>query len=468
MPLTPLELPERFPFKDIFEQFLFDYETLERYWYVPKARTVNDANVRVFQEMLQWLDGGYEERLWTRDTQDALLADFRDLGLMMPTTAGSLSDRTALVRINMTMLEHLGLAWVAPSERVVITAAGHRLLKAQTDEERSEVLREQVWKHQYPSPSLTQWWAEEFSGLLPHWFLLSVLKELGGRISMPEYELFVNLAGANEDVGITVERISAWRQLTEVERQALMNVCATLARYRTISLDRSYQVAMFAFPWYLRISSEDGIGYITCVEQAVLDGLPTVDDLVLGTFESDLEWIAYYGDPEQQPSWYTYLLNAVESPIVSNEELDAIVAQNVNRLTPEQAAEIKKRQVERGIEDFYAENLSLIDPGLRLVNDGRQYQTAIGRIDLLCRDAADQYVVIELKAGSAEDAVFGQILRYIGWVHREMEGGRNNVRGIILAGEFPETARYSRFGLLRDDADPFLRFERHGFALESV
>lgn len=86
-------------------------------------------------------------------------------------------------------------------------------------------------------------------------------------------------------------------------------------------------------------------------------------------------------------------------------------------------------------------------------------------MDLLCKDSRGQYVVVEVKAGEAEDSVFGQILRYIGWVHTNLKGGRNNVRGIILAGQFSEKARYSRIGLLRDDSKAFVKFKEHGFAL---
>ena len=58
--------------------------------------------------------------------------------------------------------------------------------------------------------------------------------------------------------------------------------------------------------------------------------------------------------------------------------------------------------------------------------------------------------------------MFGQILRYMGWIHTNCRGdGAHNVRGVILASRFPETARYSRIGLLKDDAEQHLKFHRH-------
>ena len=128
----------------------------------------------------------------------------------------------------------------------------------------------------------------------------------------------------------------------------------------------------------------------------------------------------------------------------------------------------ERRQVEREIETAYAEDPSLLqtlEPGLRF--EDRQVWTPIGQIDLLCRGADDKYVVVEVKVGDAGDAVFGQILRYIGWVHRNFEEGEGNVRGIILAGGFTDKARYSRIGLLRDDAEDFLGFRTHAFATEA-
>ena len=64
--------------------------------------------------------------------------------------------------------------------------------------------------------------------------------------------------------------------------------------------------------------------------------------------------------------------------------------------------------------------------------------------------------------------MFGQILRYIGWIHGNYGDGRDNVRGIVLASQFPDKARYSRIGLLKDDAERFLRFRRHAFAGEEA
>jgi RecB family endonuclease NucS len=74
---------------------------------------------------------------------------------------------------------------------------------------------------------------------------------------------------------------------------------------------------------------------------------------------------------------------------------------------------------------------------------GQQLDTGVvGRLDLLAVDAEDDLVIIELKAGVADDKVCGQFLRYMGWVKRELAGGRR-VRGVIVAHDFSEPLRYA-------------------------
>jgi len=103
---------------------------------------------------------------------------------------------------------------------------------------------------------------------------------------------------------------------------------------------------------------------------------------------------------------------------------------------------------------------------LSILEKGRQFSTPIGRIDLLCISQKREYVVVEIKANEAGDSAFGQILRYIGWIHRNIHDAESNVRGIILASQFPESARYSRIGLLKSDYQTFIKFKEHGLNVQ--
>lgn len=85
---------------------------------------------------------------------------------------------------------------------------------------------------------------------------------------------------------------------------------------------------------------------------------------------------------------------------------------------------------ERDVENYLAENLDALEDGLALKEDGQQYQTPVGRIDLLAEDRNGAPAVIELKRGTAKDSALGQILGYL------EEIGGEDVRGIIVAERF--------------------------------
>ncbi len=174
------------------------------------------------------------------------------------------------------------------------------------------------------------------------------------------------------------------------------------------------------------------------------------------------------GDPEARLSWSSHLAYEIANAETA-EAAAQVVGQHAEKLTKEEGARVRRLQIEKAIELSYVDRpdlLHLLEAGLEL--EDNQVETPIGRMDLLCRATDGKFVVVEIKVGAAEDAVFGQILRYMGWIHRHFDHGRDNVRGIILAGEFPDKARYSRVGLLRSDTEDFLKFKRHVFAVEEV
>lgn len=98
--------------------------------------------------------------------------------------------------------------------------------------------------------------------------------------------------------------------------------------------------------------------------------------------------------------------------------------------------------LEAHLEEFMAENWSRLDFGAPLTiwsgpdgQHGRQYETDVGRIDFLCRDArTGEFWVIELKRGRSSDAAVGQVLRYMGWVQQHL-AGEARVRGLIVTAE---------------------------------
>ena len=86
--------------------------------------------------------------------------------------------------------------------------------------------------------------------------------------------------------------------------------------------------------------------------------------------------------------------------------------------------------LEKDLRDYLAENPSLIENGLSLID--KEYNiTGAGRADLVCRDKKSNYVVIETKKAGESDKVVGQILRYVGGLRKEGK----KARGIIIVNE---------------------------------
>lgn len=89
---------------------------------------------------------------------------------------------------------------------------------------------------------------------------------------------------------------------------------------------------------------------------------------------------------------------------------------------------------EAHLRDFIAKNLSSMSVGgntLRLYvdNDGVariEYQTDVGRIDILAVDQDDNFVVFELKLNKGVDNAMGQLLRYMGWIKSKYARCTNN------------------------------------------
>ena len=97
--------------------------------------------------------------------------------------------------------------------------------------------------------------------------------------------------------------------------------------------------------------------------------------------------------------------------------------------------------LERDLQSYLSSNLDEIEEGLELMENGIEYKTDAGLIDLLAKDKNGNHVVIELKAGKGKDAVIGQTLGYIGSLSKELN--INSVRGIIVASDFDDRLKYA-------------------------
>ena len=106
--------------------------------------------------------------------------------------------------------------------------------------------------------------------------------------------------------------------------------------------------------------------------------------------------------------------------------------------------------LERDLEQYIIRDLSQIEDGLKLYSEkgisGQQFNTEVGRIDILAKDKNNDFVVIELKAGTANYSVIGQILGYISWIRKNLAKGKR-VRGIIIADDFDKRVKYASLEL---------------------
>ena len=98
---------------------------------------------------------------------------------------------------------------------------------------------------------------------------------------------------------------------------------------------------------------------------------------------------------------------------------------------------ISSISIEKDLSDYIAKNPHIIGKGLALV--GREYQTDVGRIDVLLKDKNGKYVVVETKKGRESDKVVGQTSRYVGWIRKNM----GDCDGVIVVGEKDERLEYA-------------------------
>jgi hypothetical protein len=102
-----------------------------------------------------------------------------------------------------------------------------------------------------------------------------------------------------------------------------------------------------------------------------------------------------------------------------------------------EAAGLEKDGVERDLQDLLAERPQALGEELRLVR--REWPTDIGPVDLMCRDADDGWVAVEIKRIAGIEAV-EQLARYLERIR--VDPARAGCRGVLAAQRFrPQALR---------------------------
>jgi restriction system protein len=106
--------------------------------------------------------------------------------------------------------------------------------------------------------------------------------------------------------------------------------------------------------------------------------------------------------------------------------------------------------LEKYLEEFVVSNFDAVfKRKMHIYEDaqginGQQYPTDIGPIDILAVEAdSNSFVVIELKKARTSDQVVGQILRYMGWVKKNLCKGGQAVKGIVICRHSDEKLSYA-------------------------
>ena len=97
---------------------------------------------------------------------------------------------------------------------------------------------------------------------------------------------------------------------------------------------------------------------------------------------------------------------------------------------------LQKDGVEAHLQELLAEQVHLLGQGWRLVR--REYPTAIGPVDLMCRDGDSAAVAVEIKRRGEIDGV-EQLTRYLELLNRDP--ALSPVRGVFAAQEIRPQAR---------------------------
>ena len=117
------------------------------------------------------------------------------------------------------------------------------------------------------------------------------------------------------------------------------------------------------------------------------------------------------------------------------------ISEAVTEVIPQESELIQSQKIglERDMQAAIRLNISQLESGLEITDNGRERSVESGFIDITAKDSQGTTVVIELKTGVAGQRAVAQILSYIGSIIDEEES--ENVRGILVASDFDRKAR---------------------------
>lgn len=178
----------------------------------------------------------------------------------------------------------------------------------------------------------------------------------------------------------------------------------------------------------------------TCINTGAFPSYEKLTSLVLKHFPTSKWQKTHY-------AWYKSKIKRGEIPVPGFEN-------EISPLTTDGEAENDVQEtidaslsLERDLHSYLASRVGEIENGLQLAEDGIEFQTDAGRIDILANDIHGNRVVIELKAGKAKDSALGQILGYMGCISSNPTMNMAQIRGILVASDFDQRVIFAAKGL---------------------
>jgi hypothetical protein len=194
-------------------------------------------------------------------------------------------------------------------------------------------------------------------------------------------------------------------------------------------------------------------GKRTVTRDQILEGMKKFDQDYRGqpgVKDSGLGYFVQENGKRYSPKWVLSLATGVprnefnggdqtnEVLLALGFDIRDVEDENTDEPKLEQAEEATERifEIERDLQAALRSHIEQLEQGLKITDGGKEQEVEAGRIDITAEDKNGATVVIELKAGKADRNAIGQILGYMG----NMTKGKNLVRGILVAGEFPKRA----------------------------
>ncbi len=172
------------------------------------------------------------------------------------------------------------------------------------------------------------------------------------------------------------------------------------------------------------------------------------------TLRIDLEDVVIFPEPKPRNQFKSIEWRPMQGGSSKISERDYMIIMGLQPDAFQKGGEPEEEMefaLEKYLEDFIWDNWEKVDFGQELDkfvdedgNEGKQYYTSdAGYIDILAKDKKGNFFVFELKKGRKNDEVIGQVLRYIGWVRKNLAKNDEEVHGIIIVRERDPKLEYA-------------------------